>query len=397
MSEVWAGESAALSAAPIPLGTNAVRTWRRLAVMATVVLFLATHWPLGEFAREWAGSDKLIHASVFAALTALWWKARFTRRAWSVGAGMALWAAFDEVTQMVPILNRHTALDDYLADLVGIVFVAANIELRRGTVRSVPGQWRLVLNDAAERSLLDRPFTWMALCATGALGVVVGVPLAMVLGSLRNFPPLPSAALGALLGGWIALLIALTLGISHERAAMRLRRACPGCGAGVGETQIGDNGGGYCAACSTRVHAGLWVEAPREPGRVYARRPMPVGDRWRMGGEVMMAVVLTVAILTWLIRAPLDQAAQLNSDGSIVLSSAAGRIETVLAFAGVALFMGVPILGLRRRADRTAATEGTLCMWCDHDLRGTAAERGVGVCPECGKQFARFTAPPPRH
>lgn len=397
MSELATADATAVRVKPLPLGTNALRVWRRLAVMSTVVLFLATHWPLGEFAREWAGSDKLIHAAVFAVLTSLWWNAQLTRRlSWLVVA-MALWAGFDEVTQLVPFIHRHTAWDDYVADLVGIAMVAANIRLRRSTVHSAPGQWRLALNDAAELSLLDRPMPWLAVCTTGALGMLVGIPLAMVWGSFRDWPLLPCAALGGLFGGSFAVGIALASGIRHERAGMQARRACLGCGASVGDGAIAADGSGQCSHCGAAVHAGLWIEPPKEAGRVHARRPMSAAQRWWIVGQIVVTSVLMLGVLRLAthdaITGPRSVA---TGGGEVAATGPGGRIETVLAIGGAAIVLGIPMLGARRRADRTAATEGSLCMWCDHDLRGTAATQGVGVCPECGKQFARFTPPPPR-
>lgn len=112
-------------------------------------LFAATHWPnLRIESRQIDRPDILIHIAAFAIWTVLlalsglvgpWLK---SRTALLAGAVALAFAAFDEASQALPILGRTAALDDYLADVAGIV-IASLVVLGWSTLRTrgrnVPG------------------------------------------------------------------------------------------------------------------------------------------------------------------------------------------------------------------------------------------------------------------
>lgn len=99
----------------------------RLSFLVYVpALFVATHWPALEVPGE-GRPDLLVHVAVFALWTSLLIGAGFFGPALSwrnilIVLPIAIaWAAFDEATQAIPFVRRHAAIDDFLANLVGIL------------------------------------------------------------------------------------------------------------------------------------------------------------------------------------------------------------------------------------------------------------------------------------
>jgi VanZ family protein len=108
------------------------------------VLFTATHWPKLEIPGE-GRPDLVIHIVAFGTWATLLIGCGFFGKALSwrnIGAVLlvaAAYAAFDEATQAIPWVRRHAALDDYLANLLGIVLACGGAVLLmkvRGVLRS---------------------------------------------------------------------------------------------------------------------------------------------------------------------------------------------------------------------------------------------------------------------
>lgn len=95
-----------------------------------LTLISATHWPSLKIEGP-VDRDKTIHIFAFALWTAALIAAAFfgpvfSRRNIALAAIIAiLYAAFDEATQAIPFLHRTAALDDWLADLIGIALATA--------------------------------------------------------------------------------------------------------------------------------------------------------------------------------------------------------------------------------------------------------------------------------
>lgn len=86
--------------------------------------FTGTHLPPREIPVG-IGSDKVAHAVGYFVLGTLLWIAlraralpRTRRIGWTLG-GLAVYAAFDELTQ--PLFSRHASLADALADVAGVL------------------------------------------------------------------------------------------------------------------------------------------------------------------------------------------------------------------------------------------------------------------------------------
>ncbi|TVQ61351.1 MAG: murein biosynthesis integral membrane protein MurJ [Phycisphaerales bacterium] len=103
-------------------------------ILYTVALCLGTHWPrltidIGDFHRP----DLALHLTAFGGFTILliasnllgdWLRPRTVVRAFFVAA---VFAAINESTQGIPALGRTVALDDYLANLLGIALATAAV------------------------------------------------------------------------------------------------------------------------------------------------------------------------------------------------------------------------------------------------------------------------------
>lgn len=87
---------------------------------------LGTHWPGLKVTGGIPRADLLVHVAVFGVWTLLLVLCRFFGAALSVrnvlySAGVAVaYALLDELTQLLPGLNRHAAPEDFLADVIGI-------------------------------------------------------------------------------------------------------------------------------------------------------------------------------------------------------------------------------------------------------------------------------------
>lgn len=112
---------------------------RRLAFWAYAgLLFVATHWPSLSIEAPIARPDLILHAGAFALLTAfllasmLLGPSRSRRVVLIVGVVALAYAGVDELLQMIPILHRHAAVDDWIADALGIAIVVAIGLVRAG-------------------------------------------------------------------------------------------------------------------------------------------------------------------------------------------------------------------------------------------------------------------------
>jgi len=91
------------------------------------LLFVATHMPSPEVLVPPSISDKLLHFTAFLGLSVLfglWQWASETRKPHSWLTGFAIltgYAAFDELMQSVPLLNRNPDVIDWLADVAGVI------------------------------------------------------------------------------------------------------------------------------------------------------------------------------------------------------------------------------------------------------------------------------------
>ncbi len=105
-----------------------IRFGARVAfVLYALVLVTATHWPQLRFEGPVARTDLYVHVLAFGLWTCLfiaaellgsWRSPRVVAKAVAVAL---VFAAVDEGTQAIPALGRTVALDDYLANALGVI------------------------------------------------------------------------------------------------------------------------------------------------------------------------------------------------------------------------------------------------------------------------------------
>lgn len=115
--------------------TRARHFFRRALPAYWLFLFCVTHFPRLELGGP-PQSDKLSHFVAFGLLAFFLWKFHEYGRAplsawfvWKALAAIAIYAAFDELTQA--LVERGTDLADWIADVVGAGMVLALLEWRR--------------------------------------------------------------------------------------------------------------------------------------------------------------------------------------------------------------------------------------------------------------------------
>ncbi|MSR17640.1 MAG: VanZ family protein [Phycisphaerales bacterium] len=354
------------------------RTWRRLALWVLALVFVGTHWPRLNLEALWIGSDKLLHAGLFGGLFYLWYRARVIERCLTLWIVALVYSGFDEWSQSLPFINRHTSVADFIADAVGVTVVAVFTALHQNRVRGVPSRWRLLLRHAAVRSLLQSPQAWAAVLASAALGALLVMPVAlMMFRGAMDRSAVTQGLWGALTGALIAGHIAIQFGVRHHAKRICAGRNCLHCDQSIPDVVVDDSGAGACPLCHEAVHSGSWVEPPSKSQTITwsdARR-----DCWKLIGLPLLGnlgngVFIFVGAVLWMKSTyPSDVGL-----GLVVLGGGA----TIIIIASFE-----PLLKWSTtRADK----EGEMCLRCRHDLRATASVKGIGNCPECGGKFPRF-------
>ena len=355
------------------LGAAGLRIWRILAVFVFVIASIATHWP-NLILGPGAPSDKILHAVTFGAMTFLLWRTRWINRVWILALAMVLYSAIDEGTQSLPWIRRHTSLEDWNADLIGIA-LACLLIVQNPSPKTFAGKMRGALADAAESEMFCRPFTWIALATSAALGVLVGVPLTVAVGKIifRDQYPWQTAFLGGIFfaAGGINLTWRSALRAAIVRVARH--RLCFLCGKHIADES--QTFSGSCMNCGEKWRHAQWV-----PLAQVRRSAVPASLRSRWVFSLLGAIGIMAVLFFMQVTLRLGDNQWLSAEMTDLCSYA-------FAIAGIALvirFMSVPYR-------RHLAKEGSNCITCGYDLQGTSTSSEVGNCPECATEFVRIT------
>lgn len=348
-------------------GSAGLRVWRWGALAIFALVFIATHWPNLRFDAS-APSDKFVHAIAFGGLTYLLWRTRWLKHPWEVAICMLIYSAFDESTQSLPFIQRHTSLDDWIADAIGIVVVSIMLWTRPRAQTAV-GRMRRALDEAADRDMFDRPLSWMGIAMTGALGVLVGASFALGIGHFLavSWSPLQVAFYGGIACGLLGLELARQS--SHAAAIQRLtrQRACFYCSASIPADPSASIG--LCACCGQVWKTAQWVL----PTKLF--RLSPARKRALVWPSLFISTILIVQVI-W--------------PAYVSRGSPVGGLQDIVRLASIAGMM-IVIVMLRCLAAHTNARardrEGVECLCCDHDVHTVVGSCGIGRCPECGTEF----------
>jgi len=353
---------------------------------ASAVAFVGTHWPKLDLSAAGSPIDKFGHALCFGVLTLLLWRTGWFLRPWAMAMVMVGWSVLDEASQAIPGLGRVADLEDWLADLIGIVLATALV----WSLAPVGTAWGFARLLGARRacaldSLLAAPTAWLHIGTAAALGAAAGAPLGVLIDSwfIRKGPlPWQYGFIGGVLGAGVAAHALLETGIRGRMRRLGAVRPCLRCGCAPMSGAAPD---APCAACAGPRRASDWASVAGVRGDVELRRcAMPVV----LG--LAAIIVLNFSAIALLTALRTRSELVLRFDTWINLLPPDGRV--LLDVTGVAL---VGAWTLRRCRVAVAAAQdaaGATCLRCGYDLRATDDAQGTGICPDCGESFVRLGA-----
>ena len=365
---------------------HAARRNLRIAFWAAVsALLLATHWPKLQVGPADSPFDKLAHATGFGSLMALGSLALPSRPRWWLAAMLALLGAVDELTQGIPGIGRTADLDDWVADVAGIVvawsFAAVTAPRDGRGIASLLGRRRTV----AGLMLLAKPVNWMHLATAALAGALVGAPVAVFLDSqfVRKGPqPWQYGFVGAVLGAAVAVHALWEAGLRWRLRSAAASRPCLACGSAMAE------GASACGACGVARGAVDWAPMAMMPGRTELRACLPP-ITIAFAALVVSSVGIIAALAFLRVRFESVEA----FDHWYRTRPADVRI---LADLSLVALLGAWAMGrCRRRIAAIVDGGGARCLACGFDLRGTDPAAAAGTCHECGEPFVRIAPAAP--
>ena len=375
-SPVFPSSPAALPAAsPVAIAARNIRFAFFLALGCT---FVVTHIPRLAVGAPDSPVDKLVHASGYGVLAALLLLARWWRSVWPAIAALAAWAALDEATQAIPGLGRSADLDDWLADVTGMViaaafFVAAS-PVGTGAARLLCQRRRI-----AGDTLLCTVTAWFHLATVGVLGFAAGAPLGVLLDSffVRKGPqPWQYGLIGGVLGAGIGMHALWEFGVRSRLRRLGETRPCIACGTGL-DAQVHT-----CKACGrSRTETDWSPVAPLQGSEELAACLMPI--LLSLAGIVVVSASTIVLVTTLRLRVDLV----MRGDTWYRMLPPDARVLGDIAL--VAMFGAWGLRHCRARIARSVDRCGERCLGCGYDLHATAPEVRAGTCHECGGGFVR--------
>ncbi len=369
--------------AAVEFRAGLARSWRIVFIIYALILTVGTHWPAFTLAPEVPASDKALHMAAFGVLAWLLWRTRWITHLWQAGILALAWSMLDEYSQSIAILNRWCTWEDGLANALGVILVVVWLWALKPVGGSV-NRMRLKLHALAFDRVFQSPRNWLILfaifLACAAIPVVAWALLGPV-GTSRAF--IVAAIAFALIGG----LTVMRMWRRHRRVIAG-DRICFSCGSSCHDAEFDPFGDGNCPVCGGEIHRGQWGN-PTQPA---------FGSRitlllWPL---VLSGLILGVVLLLITISSPVYAAILNNNRLTISAPKIAHFIgslpdDLTLAVDFTFLFLLFAIatrvyrIRLARFHDRSIR-----CRKCDHDLRGTPTEQGMGRCGECGTQFVRL-------
>jgi VanZ family protein len=392
----------------LPLGTPAalaIRNIRIAWIVALVFVLVTTLWPRLSLGSGESPIDKLIHAAAFGVLATLFVYTRWLRSLWWSLLFMLALAALDEALQMIPQLGRSADLDDWGADVVGIVIALAFCMAARpvgaDTARLI-SQRRSIAADL----LFVQPIAWLHLATVAALGFAAGAPLGVLLDSwfIRKGPqPWQYGFIGGMLGMAVGVHALWEAGVRARVRRAMSERPCLACGASSHITAAAattpTNFGSpipstpapmnnQCARCGTTQRTTDWAPiAPLQASAELSACLLPILL------STVALVVLSVTFITIVTTLRLRSDFVLRIDTWYQMLPADARILGDIAT--VALIGACGLAACRRRIAARVDRCGASCLGCGFDLRATTPTAITGTCHECGGGFVRLATSTP--
>lgn len=357
------------------------RLWRAAFVGYGLCLTTATHWPGVRLEPGEGPSDKSLHLFAFSVFALLLWRTGWITRLSLVYLITLLWAGIDEFTQGLPVLDRFSTWQDFLANVLGITVMVTWIWVMK-PVGGLGNRMRLSLH----RFVFEEIFSqWKAWFVLGGGFLACALPVAFLWTSLA--PNDINGPIYIALGVWIMTTLVIWSGIwrSHHRAA-REEKSCFACGASCKTCSFDELGAGCCLACNHPIHAGNWLEPAAPSNQSLLRLAIGPG----LIGVILLAAVIfviasTVTIYGLMITAGYGLGGLPNL---FRIMGTEPQLMFVADFAVIFIIFAIVTKLYRSRLARHY-DQPFICRQCGHDLRGTPTSSGAGRCGECGKQFVR--------
>lgn len=358
------------------MGKRGLRTWRTIAIVGVLVTVVATHWPRLKLSAE-APSDKMLHAVTYGVLTFIIWRAAWLARRWQLILAMVLFASLDEWTQSLPPFSRHTSWNDWTADLVGVA-VCVFLLWCSLPARGPMGELRNAVRAASERRLFDRPFTWLAMATSAAVGALVGGAISVTVSRLLldDARPLQTLFLGAVFFAAMGVDWTVRAGLRAMNKQIIDARLCLQCGGPI--TVVGESGG--CSQCGRPWVRQQWVALPHLWSRDRGRLRLFLLWRGPRAAAVSFVVIGSLGIYAWAVLMLTE--VWLGKDIAVPTD-----MRDLFAYAYAVAWIGLTVRLVRSAVASKQAIEGLECVSCGHLLRGVGVRDGVGMCPECGAEF----------
>ena len=357
-----------------PLRRSALRHVQIAVCAYLLILIVATHWPKLEVNPVGAPIDKLLHFLAFGLMTIALSFAQWFTRWWTLLLAAAVFTILDELTQSLFSTGRHFSMADAAAGWMGVIVAVALVQAF-GPVGGPGARERRERWIDAAASLLARPAPWLLIGISGALGVLVG---GFVLLLLDGFYPRPHPAraliMGGVLGGAALSHWAFEVGVRRETLLLQKQHRCRGCGRGFNkEERAADRP--RCPHCGRLADPADWeplVPLSRDVLVSAIFRPTLIA-----GVLLVLFGVLWLSLLfarDWLaIPAWWDQLG-IGAQGVVDLSV-------------VGLLAAATLRVVRTRLALQIDAQASRCLACGQDLTGVPMENGLGRCPECGGRF----------
>jgi hypothetical protein len=363
------------------------RPWRIAFVLYALALTIGTHWPKLVLAPEVPASDKTIHVLAFAGLTYLLARTRWLGAYLGAAALALAWSILDELSQGIPLLNRHVAWEDATANLLGVLIVTAWLWALR-PVGGPVNRMRLALHQFAFDQLFQSWRAW---------ALFIGVFLACAIPPIIVWPLLGPAHTARIIiisfTVWLMVSIALLLRLWRGQCRFVARaRPCLACCASCADVSFDEKGRAPCLGCGAELHIAQWSDPS----------PPATGMLIRIIGQPALLTLLVLIFGFVLISA-----SAYIFEWSVQTDPTSGFAPRIARFIGslppdltasVDLALCLLLLAFAARIYRTRLARfydrSLRCRKCDHDLRGTPTEQGVGRCGECGTPFVRMTPLP---
>mgnify|MGYP004164301609 CR=1 FL=1 len=345
--------------------------WRIAFLVFATLLLIATHWPASEpSGNNVLSPDKLVHFLCFGGFTFLLWMTRWFRRFWVVALYSTAFTVLDEISQGFFSAHRDTSGADIAAGLLGVFAASAWMTTFQPADNFVTRQQEKQVIWVVDE-LLARPANWFLLAGAFVVPMlVVFLPL-YILGwktlgiSVGNI----TLTLGILVG-LAALGVVLRRILPDYLRRIETDRPCFECGVDLSDLELDADGSGHCGACGYPVHRSQWVRLP-------APR-IPLATILQADGALGL-VCFAGYVLLAMCAAPL----LLLANGHPGLASSIFYCGTFIAGALVWQWFRVLRNEIVEEGDRR-------CVRCRCDLTTVGVAGGLGVCPECGVNFARL-------